>query len=159
MAGAVDGLADGVEDLEGAVVGFLGGSFCFLEDEKRLVFFLGGSLGIFFFSSAIVWVLWYYGARWNARFVDVAGEVRKELYNSNEVAVRGDLILLTSCNMEKKKKIKITNSEIRPFHLPISTIYLLYLQPFVRLKSKRISNSLKELFSPFQPSSPLCRTA
>ena len=50
----MDGLADGVEDFEGAVVGFLGASFCFLEVEKILVFFLGGSLGIFFFSSGIV---------------------------------------------------------------------------------------------------------
>ena len=54
LAGAVDGLADGVEDLEGAVVGFLEASFCLLKIEDRLVFFLGGSLGIFFFSSGIV---------------------------------------------------------------------------------------------------------
>lgn len=55
LAGAVDdGLADGVEDLEGAVVGFLGASFCLLGvGFKVIFFFLGGSLGIFFFSSAI----------------------------------------------------------------------------------------------------------
>ena len=70
LAGAVDGLADGVEDREGAVVGFLRPSFCLLGVEDRLVFFLGGSLGIFFFSSGIVfYFLDVYGARWNAQLV------------------------------------------------------------------------------------------
>ena len=78
MADAVDGLADGYEDLEGAVVGFFGASFCLLGVEVRLVFFLGGSLGIFFFSSAIVRCL---GARWNAQYVAVAGEVVKGVHD------------------------------------------------------------------------------
>ena len=78
MAGAVDDLAEEVEDLEGAVVGFLGASFCFLKIEERLVFFLGGNLGIFFFSSAILsqcLIFDVLGARLKAQFVAVAGEI------------------------------------------------------------------------------------
>ena len=50
----VDGLPIGVEDLEGAAVGFLGGCVCLFAVEEGLVF-LGGNLGIFFLvlSSAI----------------------------------------------------------------------------------------------------------
>ena len=50
----VDDLTGGVEDLEGAVVGFLGGFVCLFAVEVGLVF-LGGNLGIFLliFSSAI----------------------------------------------------------------------------------------------------------
>ena len=59
LVGTVDDIVDGVgvEDLEGAVVVFFEASFCLLGGfEDRLVFFLflGGNLGIFFFSSGIV---------------------------------------------------------------------------------------------------------
>ena len=62
LVGTVDDIVDGVgvEDLEGAVVGFFEASFCLLGGfEDRLVFFLflGGSLGIFFFSSGIVLIV------------------------------------------------------------------------------------------------------
>ena len=56
----MDGLVDGVEDFDGAVVGFLGASVCLLG-----VFFLGGSLGIFFFSFSpaityyVLFVIYY----------------------------------------------------------------------------------------------------
>ena len=92
MAGAVDGLADGFEDLEGAVVGFLGASFCLLKIEVRLVFFLGGSLGIFFFSSGIVGC---FGARWNAQYVAVAGEVVKGVYDFSRKWQCGDINLVS----------------------------------------------------------------
>ena len=53
LAGVVDALAVGVEDLEGAVVDFLGAVVCLFGVEEVLVFF-GGSLGIFFFCSGII---------------------------------------------------------------------------------------------------------
>lgn len=53
LAGVVDALAVGVEDFEGAVVGFLGAVVCLFAVEEVLVFF-GGSLGILFFCSGII---------------------------------------------------------------------------------------------------------
>lgn len=53
LAGVVDGLVVGVEDLEGAVVDLEGAAVCLFAVEETLVF-LGGSLGIFFFCSGIV---------------------------------------------------------------------------------------------------------
>lgn len=53
LAGVLAGLVVGVEDLEGAVVGFFGRVVCLFAVEGGLVF-LGGSLGIFFFCSGIV---------------------------------------------------------------------------------------------------------
>lgn len=56
LACVVDDLIGGVEDLEGAVVGFLGGFACLFGVEEVVgLVFLGGNLGIFFlvFSSAI----------------------------------------------------------------------------------------------------------
>ena len=50
----LEGLADGVEDLEGAVVGFLRASVDVLDEEVGLVFFLGGNLGIFFFFPSAI---------------------------------------------------------------------------------------------------------
>lgn len=53
LAGVVDGLAVGVEDLEGAAVGFFGAVVCLFAVEGTLAF-LEGSLGIFFFCSGIL---------------------------------------------------------------------------------------------------------
>ena len=56
LACVVDDLTGGVEGLEGAVVGFLGGFVCLFGVEEVVgLVFLGGNLGIFFlvFSSAI----------------------------------------------------------------------------------------------------------
>ena len=73
----------------------------------------------------------------------------------------GDLV--TSCTIEKKQKqkiqdkkqIKITESEVRPFHLPVSTIHLFCILSFVRLNQQNISNnSAKGLCPAFQPSLP-----
>ena len=55
LAGVVDDLAAGAEDLDGAAVGSLGAAVCLFGVEEGLSFFLGGSLGIFFFCSGIVY--------------------------------------------------------------------------------------------------------
>ena len=107
----MDDLADVVEDLEGAVVGFLGASFCLLEVENRLVFFLGGSLGIFFFSSAILSILYVLGTRWNAQCVAVAGEGAKGVMNFQGSGSAGR----SSDIMQTQKKKKKSNNKIRTF--------------------------------------------
>lgn len=60
LACVVDDLTGGVEDLEGAVVGFLGGFVCVFGVLAVGLVFLGGNLGIFFlvFSSAICLTLY-----------------------------------------------------------------------------------------------------
>lgn len=55
LAGIVDCLVVEAEALEDAVLGFFGAVVCLLTVGGTLVF-LGGSFGIFFFSSGIVWI-------------------------------------------------------------------------------------------------------
>lgn len=55
LDGGLEDLGLAVEGLDGAVVGFLGVVVClFVVEGGGLVFFLGGSLGIFFFCSGII---------------------------------------------------------------------------------------------------------
>ena len=72
LAGVLAGLVVGVEDLEGAVVGFFGRVVCLFAVEGGLVF-LGGSLGIFFFCSGIVQLVGDWGQKY-IQHMTVAGE-------------------------------------------------------------------------------------
>ena len=93
LAGVVDGLVVGVEDMEDAVVDFLGAAVCLFAVEETFVF-LGGSLGIFFFCSGIVECFWIDGEMCLSTCLAVAGEdgmqgnVKGDCF-SKEVAVRG----------------------------------------------------------------------
>ena len=54
LAGVVEALGGGSEDLGGVVVGFLGVVVCLFDVVDVGLVFLGGSLGIFFFFSSAI---------------------------------------------------------------------------------------------------------